>query len=228
MLEIAKANHKSDPQVILNILATAEVLATIVNTIAFERRLGVDTTTQNNLRAAAREELIHYELLTGIVPGGARALTRTIHVPNAVFANRTNLLSTLVIGDQIFVNAYLIALTVASNDDDSERARVFAEFMAVESVHRALARQSLGLLGNDRAFAKYSQGESAIGPGKPTPGMDGLPGFRKIETAVAQLEAAGFGFGKPGNVAGSPYGFDTTSARTPSAATAGVNTLTPL
>ena len=222
--EIASAAHKEDPQTILNVAATAEVLATIVNTVAFERNLGGDSTTQRNLGAAAREELIHYQVLTGLEPGRARPLTLTVHVPDAVFASRTSLLNTLVIGDQIFVNAYLIATTVFANRGDSELARIAAEFMAVEAVHRALARQSLGLLGNDRAFAKYSQAEEAIGPGK-APGADGLPGFRKVLTAVAQLEAAGFGFGKAGSLPGSSYGFDTVSARTPNPSD--VNTRVP-
>jgi hypothetical protein len=33
--------------------------------------------------------------------------------------------------------------------------------MGVEAVHRALARQSLGKLGNDRIFMKYDQVEKA-------------------------------------------------------------------
>ena len=111
------------------------------------------------------------------------------------------------------------------NRGDGELARIAAEFKAVEAAHRALARQSLGLLGNDRAFAKYSQAEEAIGPGKLAPGADGLPGFRKILTAVAQLEAAGFGFGKAGSLPGRPYGFDTVSARTLNPG--GVNTRVP-
>ena len=78
----------------------------------------------------------------------------------------------------------------------------------MEAVHRALARQSLGLLGNDRAFMKYSQREE-VDPGK------GMPGFRRILTAVRQLEIAGFGFGRAGSLPGQPYDFATVSARTP-------------
>ena len=62
--------------------------------------------------------------------------------------------------------------------------------MGVEGVHRALARQSLGLLGNDRVFMKEETKETA--PGAPNRGQ---PGFEYILDAVAQLEAAGFGFG---------------------------------
>jgi len=88
------------------VAATAEVLATIVNTVGFERGLGGDATTQRNIKAAAREELQHYFVLTGTF--GAKALTKQIWIPDAVFADRTSFLSTLEVGDQIFCNAYLI------------------------------------------------------------------------------------------------------------------------
>ena len=77
-----------------------------MNTVGWERGLGRDAVTQRNIKAAAREELVHYNVLTSI---GGKAVTTRIWVPDAVFANRTNLLNTLQVGDQIFVNAYLIA-----------------------------------------------------------------------------------------------------------------------
>ena len=47
----------NDVQTVLNIAATAEVLATIVNTVGYRRRLVDDAVTQRNLGAAAQEEL---------------------------------------------------------------------------------------------------------------------------------------------------------------------------
>jgi hypothetical protein len=55
---------------ILTVAATAEVLATIVNTVGYRKRLGGDRTTQRNIGAAAREELVHYNVLVGAL--GAR------------------------------------------------------------------------------------------------------------------------------------------------------------
>src|SRR5579859_2767077 len=181
------AGSKSDNTVenILAVAATAEVLATIVNTVGPEK-VSLDPVTLKNIRAAAREELIHYNTLVGL---GGKPLTTEIWVPDAVFASRTGLLSTLVVGDQIFVNAYLIATTVFGNAGNGPYARYAAEFMGAEAVHRALARQSLGLLGNDRVFMKYRQVEEASGPGH------GMPGFDDIFVAVKQLQMAGFGFG---------------------------------
>jgi hypothetical protein len=197
----------NDPQTILNIAATAEVLATIVNTVGPEK-VNLDDVTRKNVRAAAYEELIHYNVLESL---GGVPVSKRIWVPDAVFASKKNLLETLEVGDQIFINAYLIATTVFGNDGDGTTARYTAEFMGVEAVHRALARQSLGKLGNDRAFMKYDDVERA--PGAPNRGQ---PGFTDITEAAAQLQAAGFGFGEKGDRPGMFYRFDTVKQRTPS------------
>jgi hypothetical protein len=206
---LAKADggYGDDPQVILNVAATAEVLATIVNTVGWQRGLGGDAVTQRNVATAAREELIHYQTLKSL---GASELTQRIWVPDAVFANRTNFLNTLQVGDQIFVNAYLVGTRVFSAAGNIDAAVYAAEIMGVEAVHRALARQSLGLLGNDRAFMKLSQKEEA--PGAPN---QGEPGFHHIGGAVRQLREAGFNFGKEGATPGAFYDFAIVSAQTP-------------
>jgi len=208
------------PENILNIAATAEVLATIVNTVGPERVNLGDQTTLNNIRAAAREELIHYNVLTSV---GAKAVTKRIWVPNEVFESRTNLLTALVVGDQVFCNAYLLGTTVFARPGgvaNSRLARITAEFMGVEAVHRALALQSLGRLGNDRVFIRFAHREEA--ENLPT---TGTPGFYDIRQAVTQLEGAGFGFGKQGSKAGQFYDFDEVRQRTPEAP---VNTRKPL
>jgi hypothetical protein len=209
------------PENIINIAATAEVLATIVNTVGLER-VPLDDTTRQNIRAAAREELIHYNVLTSDAIG-AKPATKRIWVPDEVFASRENFLTTLVVGDQIFCNAYLLGTTVFARpggNANARLARIAAEFMGVEAVHRALALQSLGRLGNDRVFVRFAHREEA--PGLPTTGS---PGFYDITDAVSQLEGAGFGFGTEGSKAGRFYEFDDVSRRTPEAP---VNTRTPL
>lgn len=208
-----KAMAANDPQTILNIAATAEVLATIVNTVGPEelakprgkkpnRKKYLDAVTVRNVRAAAREELIHYQVLKGL---GAQELTKSIWIPNKVFASPKGLLTTLEAGDQIFINAYLIGTTAFGDAGLGTNARYTGEFMGAEAVHRALARQSLGKLGNDRAFMQF--------------------GFTAIEEAVNQLRAAGFGFGQPGAGPGRFYSFDQVSARTPDPAAVNTRTL---
>ncbi len=210
------------PQTIVNVAATAEVLATIVNTVGAEV-VALDATTRANVRAAAAEEKIHYETLTSSAVG-ATAVTKRIWVPDEVFASAQNLLTTLVVGDQVFINAYLLAGTVfarAGGTRGSKFARYAAEFMGVEAVHRALALQSLGRLGNDRAFMKFTQKEEVAGLATTS-----TAGFFKITDAVTILESAGFGFGKQGSKAGAFYDYDAVAPRTPTAAETGVNTLT--
>ncbi len=199
----SSTNPNNDVQTILNVAATAEVLATIVNTVGANRGLGGDAVTQLNIEAAAREELIHYQVLTGTYR--AVPITKKIWVPDAVFASRTNLLQTLVAGDQIFVNAYLIGVSCFCTQGNGALATVPAEFMGTEAVHRALALQSLGQLGNDRVFMHVD--------------------FTDILVAVSQLQAAGFGFGSPGAKPGNFYDFDKVSQDTPNPA--GLNTKTP-
>lgn len=195
------------------VAATAEVLATIVNTVGPEK-LGnkLDAVTRRNIRAAAQQEKNHYELLVSSAVGG-KPVTKTIFVPDEIFASPENLLTALVVGDQVFVNAYLLATTVFARQgtlSGSKFARYTAEIMAVESVHRALALQSLGKLGNDRAYAKFGQREEV--PGLPTTGTGG---FYKALDAVTVLESAGFGFGKMGSKPGTAYEYDVVSQRTP-------------
>ena len=200
----ALATH-NDVQTILNVAASAEVLATIVNTVGWQRGLGGDAVTQRNIAAAAQEELRHYDVLASL--GGVPASTK-IWIPNAVFASRSSLLETLVVGDQIFVNAYLIGVACFARKAPAKLAAVPAEFMGAEAVHRALALQSLGRLGNDRIFMRVE--------------------FTDILEAVNQLKAAGFGFGETGTMPGRFFNFETVRKDTPTVA--GVNTpnITPI
>lgn len=194
---------------ITTVAATAEVLATIVNTVGPEK-VNLDAQTKINVQTAAYEELIHYETLLSL---GATPATKRIWVPDAVFASKESLLTTLVVGDQIFINAYLLGVTVfgrIGTPKNSQLARYSAEIMGVEGVHRALALQSLGRVGNDRAFMRFAGREEA--PGLPTTGQ---PGFYDITKAPAALQAAGFGFGAEGAKPGSFYEYDDVSKRTP-------------
>jgi hypothetical protein len=215
---------KNSPNTVENITtvaATAEVLATIVNTVGYER-VPLDGTTKRNIAAAAIEEKIHYETLISKAVG-AKPATKKIWVPDEVFSSKENFLTTLVVGDQIFINAYLIGTKTFGDAGNGALAATTAEFMGVEAVHRALARQSLGRLGNDRVFMRFGGSEEA--PGLPTTGSDG---FYDIRDAVTQLESAGFGFGKQGSKAGQFYEYDEVSPRTPDPGFPAVNTRKPV
>jgi len=230
------ASTNNSTETILNVAATAEVLATIVNTVGFRREVVLgghddhhgrgrdgdlldsvlgglgrgrgrgrpDDPTQRNIGAAAQEELRHYDVLVSL---GAKAITKRIWVPDTVFASRENLLNTLVVGDQIFINAYLIGVGAFAKADP-KLAAVPAEFMGAEAVHRALALQSLGELGNDRIFMKVE--------------------FFDILEAVSQLKAAGFGFGEKGAGPGRFYEFDEIRRQTPTDPDVNTPDITPI
>jgi hypothetical protein len=218
------SSSPNTPENITTVAATAEVLATIVNTIGYER-VPLDAVTRNNVASAALEEKIHFEVLTSDAVGGSPA-TKRIWVPDEVFASKENFLTTLVVGDQIFINAYLIGVTAfarAGKLTGSRFARYAAEFMGAEAVHRALALQSLGKPGNDRVFMRFGGREEA--GGLPSTGGNG---FYDIRDAVGQLEAAGFGFGKEGSKAGRFYDYDEVSKRTPDPGFPAVNTRRPV
>ena len=154
--------------------------------------------------AAAWAALIFASL--GVLLGGAELMVVAIALPSIVadFGGWADLARVSWI-----INAYLLATTVFGNRGNGANARIAAEFMGTEAVHRALARQSNGKLGNDRVFMRYSQVEDADSAAR------GTPGFTRALSHVRFLESRGLGFGKMGAQPGAFYEFDQVSARTP-------------
>ena len=210
--------QRGNSQEVLNVASQVEVLTTVVTTTALQKlasqlpQAAIDT-----IGAASREELDHYEVLTRQF--GGRAATHQVWIPDAVFASPTALFSTLVVGEQICIDLYLVATTIWAQSGSPFLARVGAELVGNEGVHRALARQALGLQPNDRAFMKYSQVDQADGPG------NGTVGFTTPDGAITSFEAAGIGFGTTGATPGAFYDFDTVRQQTPNPSF--VNTLEP-
>jgi hypothetical protein len=187
-------------------------------------RVTLDPVTRRNVRTAARVELIHVQvprLPGGRADGGPSkriwVRTRGLREP------RENLLTTLVVGDQIFINAYLLGphrVLRGGGLRGSRFARYLAEFMGVEAVHRALALQSLGRLGNDRAFMRFGPAR-----GRPGPADDAAPASTR---SPKPSRARGRGLRLRQGRARRPgafYEFDEVSARTPD--DPDVNTRTP-
>lgn len=211
-----RPEFRGDLQEILNVAASVEVLATCINTLAHEKGTAEDEVTKRNVAAAGRHELLHHDEL--VSDFGARPIATRVYIPDAIFASRTNLLRAVQNGDGIFINIYLIATTIAAQRGNGRLARAASEIMGVEAVHRALARQSLGLLGNDRAFIRFRQPEDAEG----APDL-GRGGFTDVREALVRLEAAGIGFDKQTRAPGQFYDFNELRQRTPDPE--GVNTL---
>jgi hypothetical protein len=208
--------QRGQTQQALNVAATVEVLTTIATTTALQK-LSLPQAAIDTVGAASREELDHYFVLTRQF--GARAATHRIWIPDAVFASPTSLFTTLVVGEQICINMYLVDTTIWAQNGLIDLARAGAELVGNEGVHRALARQALGLQPNDRAFMKYDQVDQADGPGH------GTTGFTTPQGAIASFEAAGVGFGTMGATPGTFYDFDIVRQSTPNPSF--VNTLEP-
>ena len=210
--------QRGNSQEVLNVASQVEVLTTVVTTTALQKlasqlpQAAIDT-----IGAASREELDHYEVLTRQF--GGRAATHQVWIPDAVFASPTALFSTLVVGEQICIDLYLVATTIWAQSGSPFLARVGAELVGNEGVHRALARQALGLQPNDRAFMKYNQVDQADGLG------NGTVGFTNPDGAITSFEAAGIGFGTMGATPGAFYDFDSVRQQTPNPSF--VNTLEP-
>lgn len=199
-------HYSGATQQVLNVAATVEVLTTVVTTTALQK-LSLPQAAVDTVGAASREELIHYHVLTEQF--GGRAATHRVWIPDALFASPTSLFTGLVVGEQICINLYLVATTLWGENGLIALARAGAELVGNEGVHRALARQALGLQPNDRAFMKYNQVDQADGPGH------GTTGFTTAQGAIKSFEAAGFGFGARGATPGAFYDFDTVKQHTP-------------
>jgi hypothetical protein len=199
-------NVSGSTQEAINVAATVEVLTTIVTATALQKvtlpQAAIDT-----IGAASREELDHWMVLTGEF--GGHAATHRVWIPDAIFTDPTSLFQTLVVGEQICINLYLVATSIWARDGHVGLARAGAELVGNEAVHRALARQALGLQPNDRAFMKYNQADDADGPGK------GMAGFTSPRGAIQSFEAAGIGFGAQGTAPGAFYDFGAVRQHTP-------------
>ena len=110
-----KTRAENSVENITTVAATAEVLATIVNTVGAERLADqMDAVTLRNVRAAAQQEKNHYELLTSSAVGGKPATT-TIYVPDEVFASPESLLTTLASATSCSSRYLLAHLSAAGN-----------------------------------------------------------------------------------------------------------------
>jgi len=194
------------------------VLTTVVTTTALQKlgsrlpQAAIDT-----IGAASRQELDHYDILTRQF--GGRAATLQIWVPDAVSASPTALFTTFVVAEQICIDLYLAATTIWPRASRRSSLAWARSWSATSAVHRALARQALGLQPNDRAFMKHDQIDQSNGPG------NGTVSFATPEGPIESFQAAGIGFGTMGATPGAFYDFDIVRQRTPNPSL--VNTLKP-
>ena len=130
------------------------------------------------LKAANAAEYDHYKVLRSL---GAKPLTTKFWAPAAALTPE-GVFPTIEAAETVFVNAYLVGITVFSKAGKPDLARYAGEILGAEAEHRALARFAQGKLPDNRAFESYA--------------------LKTTGQHVAELEKLGIGFGKQGSKPG--------------------------
>jgi hypothetical protein len=133
-------------------------------------------------------ELAHWEFIQKLY----RPATTRFWIPDGFFGGAGDALDLTAVGkgvaggEHLFVNTYLLGVTIAAAARQPKLARHAAELAAVESEHRVLGQSLAGVSPpNDLGFAVFE--------------------FSTVGDIGAAAEKAGFGFGKQGTAAGRFY-----------------------
>ena len=131
------------------------------------------------LRNAVTQEFHHVEALKD---AGGTQLTRSYWFPDAAFDNGgVGLFSTLEVVETVEISLYLLGVSAFARRGEDFGARLCAEAMGTEAVHRALVRHAQNELGspvgvpNDVGFENFD-----------------WPSLRRVRD---ELEALGIGYG---------------------------------
>jgi hypothetical protein len=181
--ETAKAASHGDRDglsEVLDFLVTEEQLGVTFVSAAIENAPGTPSEAfVPVLRNAVTSEYLHVEALKD---AGGKALTTKYWFPDAAFgAGGIGLFETLEVVETIEISLYLIGVSAFAQRGEDFGARLCAEAMGTEAVHRALVRFAQGQIGqkdivpNDVGFENYD-----------------WPTVAGVRTA---LEALGIGYG---------------------------------
>lgn len=186
----AKTDTDRGLQEVLDFLVTQEQLSVTFLSAAIERAGGTPSAAfLPVLRNGVTTEFHH---VTALEQAGGNAFTSKYWIPNAAFDNGgVGLFSALEIVESVEISLYLIGVSAYAQASDDRGARLCAEAMGTEAVHRALVRFAQGQLGKDV-------------------GVPNDVGFENFDWATLAsvrdaLEGLGLGYGKQGNGAGRFY-----------------------
>lgn len=144
----ADAGTKEGLRDVLDFLVTEEQLSVTFLTAAIERAAGTPSEAfLPVLRNGVTTEFHHAEALKA---AGGNSLTTSYWFPDAAFGGGgVGLFSTMEIVESIEISLYLIGVSAYARAGEEVGARLCAEAMGTEAVHRALARFAQGQLGKD-------------------------------------------------------------------------------
>jgi hypothetical protein len=156
----AVAGDKQGLKEVLDFLVTEEALGVTFVTAAIERAPGTPSEAfVPVLRNAVTQEFHHVEALKAA--GGAQLTTR-YWFPDEAFDNGgVGLFSTLEIVETVEISLYLLGVSAYARAGEDFGARLCAEAMGTEAVHRALVRHAQNELGrnvgvpNDVGFENF-------------------------------------------------------------------------
>jgi hypothetical protein len=176
----AKSGDKEGLKEVLDFLVTEEALGVTFVTAAIEHGRGTPSEAfLPVLQNAVTQEYHHVQALKG---AGGEALTDRYWFPDAAFDNGgVGLFATLEIVETVEISLYLLGVSAYARAGEELGARLCAEAMGTEAVHRALVRHAQNELGkpvgvpNDVAFENFD-----------------WPSVPKVR---AELEGLGIGYG---------------------------------
>jgi hypothetical protein len=191
--ETAKAASRDDKQgrkEVLDFLVTQEGFGVTFVTAAIERAPGTPSEAfLPVLRNGVTQEYHHVEALK---EAGGTAITKSYWLPDAAFDDGgVGLFSTLELVETVEISLYLLGVSTYARAGEDFGARLCAEAMGTEAVHRALVRFAQGELGKD------------VG----VPNDVGFENFdwRTVAKVRTALEGLGIGYGTESNQPGRFY-----------------------
>jgi hypothetical protein len=144
----AAIGDKQGLQEILDFLVTEEALGVTFVTAAIERAAGTPSEAFVPVLAnAVTQEFHHVEALK---EAGGKAFTTKYWFPDAAFDDgNVGVFSTLEVVETIEISLYLLGVSAYARAGEEFGARLCAEAMGTEAVHRALVRFAQTQLGKD-------------------------------------------------------------------------------